>query len=400
MSTQIKRRTLKFKLVEENIGAKIKVCGIGGGGGNAVNRMIEEKIEGVEFIAINTDLQALNQNKAKIKVQIGAKLTNGLGSGGDPEIGRQAALEDTEKLIEVIQGADMLFLTAGLGGGTGTGATPVIANLASEMGILTVAIVTKPFNFEGKVRAMHAIQGLKELKEVADTVIAIPNERLLQTVDANTTLEEAFKLADEVLFQAVQGIADLVTRPGLINLDFADVKAIMSNKGMSFMGTGVASGENRALEAAEKAISSPLLVDTSIEGAKGVLINISGGKDLSLLEVYKAADFIRGYAHPDAHIIFGAVIDESFKGKVKITVIATGFERFSFEEDYQSPFHRAQAPFPVKNQTPVIESKPPASNPLWRMETPDREWKKYETPPFIRNRHISIRRTPDSERED
>jgi len=400
MSTQIKRRTLKFKLVEENIGAKIKVCGIGGGGGNAINRMIEERIEGVEFIAINTDLQALNQNKAKIKVQIGAKLTNGLGSGGNPEIGKQAALEDTEKLIEVIQGADMLFLTAGLGGGTGTGATPVIANLASEMGILTVAIVTKPFNFEGKIRAMQAIQGLKELKEVADTVIAIPNERLLQTVDANTTLEEAFKLADDVLFQAVQGIADLITRPGLINLDFADVKAIMSNKGMSFMGTGVASGENRALEAAEKAISSPLLVDTSIEGAKGVLINISGGKDLSLLEVYKAADFIRGYAHPDALIIFGAVIDENFKGKVKITVIATGFERISFEEDYQAPFRRPQTPFPVENQTPVIESKPPISNPLWGMETPDREWKKYETPPFIRNRHASIRRTPNYERED
>ncbi len=400
MSTQIKRRTLKFKLVEENIGAKIKVCGIGGGGGNAINRMIEEKIEGVEFIAINTDLQALNQNKAKIKVQIGAKLTNGLGSGGNPEIGKQAALEDTDKLIEVIQGADMLFLTAGLGGGTGTGATPIIANLASEMGILTVAIVTKPFNFEGKIRAMQAIQGLKELKEVADTVIAIPNERLLQTVDANTTLEEAFKLADDVLFQAVQGIADLITRPGLINLDFADVKAIMSNKGMSFMGTGVASGENRALEAAEKAISSPLLVDTSIEGAKGVLINISGGKDLSLLEVYKAADFIRGYAHPDALIIFGAVIDENFKGKVKITVIATGFERFSFEEDYQTPFRRPQTPFPVENQTPVIESKPSISNPLWRMETPDREWKKYETPPFIRNRHASIRRTPNHERED
>ncbi|MCP2605922.1 cell division protein FtsZ, partial [Candidatus Aminicenantes bacterium AC-335-O07] len=352
------------------------------------------------FAVVNTDLQALNQNKAKIKVQIGAKLTNGLGSGGDPEVGRQAALEDTEKLIELIDGADMIFLTAGLGGGTGTGATPVIANLASEKKILTVAIVTKPFNFEGRVRAMQAIQGLKELKETADTVIAIPNERLLETVNANTTLEEAFKLADDVLRQAVQGIADLITRPGLINLDFADVKAIMSYKGMSFMGTGVGTGENRALEAAEKAISSPLLVDISIEGAKGVLINISGGNDLSLLEVHKAAELIHSYAHPDANIIVGALIDESLKGKIKITVIATGFENYRLEEDYQTPYFRTPTPFPVKNKTPILESKPPISNALWGMETPDREWKKYETPPFLRNKHASLRKTANSDRED
>lgn len=400
MSNQTKKGTLKFKLVEENIGAKIKVVGIGGGGGNAINRMIEEKIDGVEFAVVNTDLQALNQNKAKIKVQIGAKLTKGLGSGGDPEIGKQAAIEDTEKLIELIEGADMLFLTAGLGGGTGTGATPVIANLATEMGILTVAIVTKPFNFEGKVRALQAIQGLKELKGAVDTVIAIPNERLLQTVDLNTTLEEAFKLADDVLRQAVQGIADLITRPGLINLDFADVRAIMSNMGMSFMGTGIASGENRALEAAEKAISSPLLVDTSIEGARGVLINITGGKDLSLLEVQKAAELIHSYAHPEANIIFGAVIDEDLKGKVKITVIATGFERSSIEEDYQTPFYTTPTPFPVKNQTPVLESSPPHPRQLWEVNMPNREWKKYETPPFIRNRHSSIKKTPNPEKED
>ncbi len=400
MSNQTKKGTLKFKLVEENIGAKIKVVGIGGGGGNAINRMIEEKIDGVEFAVVNTDLQALNQNKAKIKVQIGAKLTKGLGSGGDPEIGKQAAIEDTEKLIELIEGADMLFLTAGLGGGTGTGATPVIANLATEMGILTVAIVTKPFNFEGKVRALQAIQGLKELKGAVDTVIAIPNERLLQTVDLNTTLEEAFKLADDVLRQAVQGIADLITRPGLINLDFADVRAIMSNMGMSFMGTGIASGENRALEAAEKAISSPLLVDTSIEGARGVLINITGGKDLSLLEVQKAAELIHSYAHPEANIIFGAVIDEDLKGKVKITVIATGFDRSSIEEDYQTPFYTTPTPFPVKNQTPVLESSPPHPRQLWEVNMPNREWKKYETPPFIRNRHSSIKKTPNPEKED
>ena len=400
MSNQIKKGTLKFKLIEESTTAKIKVIGIGGGGGNAVNRMIEEKIEGVEFIAVNTDLQALNQNKAKLKVQIGGKLTKGLGSGGIPEIGKQAALEDTEKLIEIIQGADMVFLTAGLGGGTGTGASPVIANLASEMEILTVAIVTKPFSFEGKVRAQQAIEGLKELKDAVDTVIAIPNDRLIQTVDLNTSLEEAFKLADDVLRQAVQGIADLITRPGLINLDFADVKSIMSNMGMSFMGTGIASGENRALEAAEKAISSPLLVDTSIEGAKGILMNISGGKDLSLLEVQKAAEMIHNYAHPEANIIFGAVIDDNLKGKVKVTVIATGFDRSYQEEDYQSAFYRKPTPFPVKNKTPIYESAPFDTPSLWEVNSQNDKWNKYETPPFIRNRHSSIKKTPEFKQND
>jgi cell division protein FtsZ len=265
---------------------------------------------------------------------------------------------------------------------------------------LTVAIVTKPFNFEGKVRAQQAIEGLKELKETVDTVIAIPNERLLQTVDLNTSLEEAFKLADDVLRQAVQGIADLITRPGLINLDFADVKSIMSNMGMSFMGTGVASGENRALEAAEKAISSPLLVDTSIEGARGVLINISGGRDLSLLEVQKAAEMIYSYAHPEANIIFGAVIDDNLQGKVKVTVIATGFDRSHPEEDYPPVFYRTPTPFPVKSKTPVYESGPFDNRSLWEINSPNKDWNKYETPPFIRNRHSSIKKTPDIEQND
>jgi len=248
MKESIKNK-LKFHLVEERFGAKIKVIGIGGGGGNAVNRMIETSIEGVEFIAVNTDLQALSTNRAGTKVQVGAELTKGLGSGGRPEIGKQAAMEDTEKLSELIQGADMVFLTAGLGGGTGTGATPVLANLASEMDILAIAIVTLPFEFEGKIRAKQAEDGLTELKSVVDTVISIPNERLLQTVNLDTSIQDAFKMADDILRQAVQGISDLITRPGLINLDFADVKSIMKGMGMAFMGTGIASGDNRALDA-------------------------------------------------------------------------------------------------------------------------------------------------------
>ena len=272
------RSKLKFHLVEDEPGANIKVIGIGGGGGNAINRMIEARIEGVEFITINTDLQALSTNQAPTKIQIGRKLTKGLGSGGRPEIGKQAALEDTEKIVEILQGADMVFLTAGLGGGTGTGATPVIASLASELEILVIAIVTLPFNFEGKKRAEQAEEGLSELRNAVDTVISIPNERLLQTVNLDTSIQDAFKMADDVLRQAVQGISDLITRPGLINLDFADVKSIMKGMGMAFMGTGLASGENRAVEAAQKAISSPLLVDTSIEGAHGVLINIPAAK--------------------------------------------------------------------------------------------------------------------------
>ncbi|MGB2845128.1 MAG: cell division protein FtsZ, partial [Candidatus Aminicenantaceae bacterium] len=252
------RNKLKFHLVEDRCAAKIKVIGLGGGGGNAVNRMIETGIEGVDFISVNTDLQALNNNRAKSKIQIGKQLTKGLGSGGRPDVGKEAAVEDTEKLIDLIQGSDMVFLTTGLGGGTGTGATPILANLASEMDILAIAIVTLPFQFEGKVRGKQAEEGLIELKSSVDTVIAIPNERLLQTVTLDTSITDAFKMADDILRQAVQGISDLITRPGLINLDFADVKSIMKGMGMAFMGTGIASGENRTVDAAQKAISSPL----------------------------------------------------------------------------------------------------------------------------------------------
>ncbi len=308
-------------------GARIKVIGVGGGGGNAVNRMIEAGIEGIEFLVANTDLQALKRSRAPIKIQLGGKLTKGLGAGANPDIGRNAALEDTEKIIEALEGADMVFVTTGLGGGTGTGAAPIIASLASELNALTVAVVTKPFHFEGKRRMAQSEQGLRELRECVDTVITIPNERLLHTVDRNVSLQDAFKLADDVLRQAVQGISDLITVPGLINLDFADVKAIMAGMGLALMGAGRASGENRALEATQQAISSPLLEEATIEGAKGVLINITGGSDLTLYEVNEASSIIREAADDDANIIFGAVIDETLRDEMKITVIATGFDK-------------------------------------------------------------------------
>ncbi|MCA1626411.1 MAG: cell division protein FtsZ [Acidobacteria bacterium] len=308
-------------------GARIKVIGVGGGGGNAVNRMIEAGIEGIEFLVANTDLQALKRSRAPIKIQLGSKLTKGLGAGANPEMGRNAALEDTEKIIEALEGADMVFVTTGLGGGTGTGAAPIIASLATELNALTVAVVTKPFNFEGKRRMKQAEQGLLELRECVDTVITIPNERLLHTVDRGVSLQDSFKLADDVLRQAVQGISDLITVPGLINLDFADVKAIMRGMGMALMGAGRASGENRAITATQEAISSPLLEEASINGAKGVLINITGGNDLTLFEVNEASTIIREAADEDANIIFGAVIDESMRDEMKITVIATGFDK-------------------------------------------------------------------------
>jgi cell division protein FtsZ len=308
-------------------GARIKVIGVGGGGGNAVNRMIEAGIEGIEFLVANTDLQALKRSRAPIKIQLGGKLTKGLGAGANPEVGRNAALEDTEKIIEALEGADMVFVTTGLGGGTGTGAAPIIASLATELNALTVAVVTKPFQFEGRRRLGQAEQGLRELRECVDTVITIPNERLLHTVDRNVSLQDSFKLADDVLRQAVQGISDLITVPGLINLDFADVKAIMAGMGMALMGAGRASGENRAINATQQAISSPLLEEASITGAKGVLINITGGNDLTLYEVNEASTIIREAADEDANIIFGAVIDESLRDEMKITVIATGFDR-------------------------------------------------------------------------
>jgi cell division protein FtsZ len=306
-------------------GARIKVIGIGGGGGNAVNRMIEAGIEGIEFLVANTDLQALKRSKAPIKIQLGSRLTKGLGAGANPNVGREAALEDTDKIIEVLEGADMVFVTTGLGGGTGTGGAPIIASLATELEALTVAVVTKPFLFEGRRRMQQAEQGLRELRECVDTVITIPNERLLHTVQKDSSLADSFGVADDVLRQAVQGISDLITVPGLINLDFADVKSIMQGMGMALMGAGRARGENRAVEATQQAISSPLLEEATIQGAKGVLINITGGPDLTLYEVNTASTIIREAADEDANIIFGAVIDENLRDEMKITVIATGF---------------------------------------------------------------------------
>ncbi len=308
-------------------GACIKVIGVGGGGGNAVTRMIEAKVEGVEFLVANTDLQVLARSLSPIKLQIGAKLTKGLGAGANPDIGRQAAIDDTEKIIEVLEGADMVFITAGLGGGTGTGAAPIIASLATELGALTVAVVTKPFAFEGRRRMLQADRGLAELRECVDTVITIPNERLLHTVERNTSLQDSFRVADDVLRQAVQGISDLITVPGLINVDFADVKTIMQGMGIALMGTGAAHGDNRAVEATQRAIASPLLEEASIEGAKGILVNITGGPDLTLHEVNEASTIIREAADDEANIIFGAVIDERMTNHMKITVIATGFDR-------------------------------------------------------------------------
>jgi cell division protein FtsZ len=318
---------LRLALAEDTkAGARIKVIGVGGGGSNAVNRMVTVGLEGVEFIVANTDVQALQVNPAPVRIQIGAKLTKGLGAGADPDVGREAALEDTDGLIQSLTGADMVFVTTGLGGGTGTGAAPVIASLASELGALTIAVVTKPFKFEGKRRALAAERGLEALRECVDTVITIPNERLLSIIDRNTSLNAAFATADDVLRQAIQGISDLILVPGLINLDFADVKTIMAGMGVAMMGTGIRSGENRTIEAAKAAISSPLLEGASVDGARGVIINVTGGPDMSLLEVSEASSLIQEAAHEEANIIFGAVVDPKLEGEVKVTVIATGFD--------------------------------------------------------------------------
>lgn len=305
--------------------AKIKVIGVGGGGNNAVNRMIEHGVQGVEFIAVNTDAQALNLSKAEIKLQIGSKLTRGLGAGANPEIGKKAAEESREQIEEVVRGADMVFVTAGMGGGTGTGAAPIISQIAKDLGALTVGVVTRPFSFEGKKRQTQAISGIAAMKEAVDTLIVIPNDKLLQIVDKNTPMLEAFREADNVLRQGVQGISDLIATPGLINLDFADVKTIMSNKGSALMGIGIASGENRATEAAKKAISSPLL-ETSIDGAKGVIMNITGGTNLSLYEVQEAADIVASASDEEVNMIFGSVINENLNDEIIVTVIATGFD--------------------------------------------------------------------------
>jgi cell division protein FtsZ len=318
------RRPL-FELDEAPQAAKIKVIGLGGGGSNAVSRMIAAQFTGVEFIVANTDNQALRASPAPVKIQLGAKLTQGLGAGSNPQVGRDAALEDPEQITRLLEGADMVFITAGLGGGTGTGAAPVVASLAKDLGILTVAVVTKPFHFEGRKRMVQAEAGMDSLRGVVDTLITIPNQRLLSVVDRGTPLIDAFRVADSVLQQAVQGISDLILVPGLINLDFADVRTIMSGMGMAMMGTGVGHGEHRALDAAQKAVASPLLDDASIDGAKGILINFTGGADLSLHEVEEAARIVQEAAHEEANIIFGAVIDASLADEVRMTVIATGF---------------------------------------------------------------------------
>ena len=307
-------------------GAKIKVIGVGGGGGNAVNRMIAAKVEGVEFMVANTDLQALEASKAPLKIQLGAKLTKGLGAGANPDVGRAAALEDTDKIIEALDGSDMVFVTAGLGGGTGTGGAPIVASLARELGALTVAVVTKPFAFEGRRRMTQAEYGLSELSQAVDTVICIPNERLMQYVDKGTSFFEAFRIADDILRQGVQGISDIITITGIINRDFADIKTIMEGMGYAVMGTAVATGENRAVDATNMAMASPLLEDASINGAQGILLNITGSSKLTLHEVHAASTIVQKAAAENANIIFGAVHDESMKDAVKVTVIATGIK--------------------------------------------------------------------------
>ncbi len=307
-------------------GAKIKVLGVGGGGGNAVNRMIAAKLEGVDFLVANTDLQALKASHAPVKIQLGQKLTKGLGAGANPDVGRKSALEDTEKIIDALEGSDMVFVTAGLGGGTGTGGAPIVASLARELGALTVAVVTKPFAFEGRRRMLQAEQGLAELSEVVDTVICIPNERLMQFVDKGTSFFEAFRIADDILRQGVQGISDIITITGIINRDFADIKTIMEGMGYAVMGTAEASGENRAVEAVQRAIASPLLEDASINGAQGILLNITGSAKLTLHEVHEASTIVQKAAAENANIIFGAVHSEKMGDAVRVTVIATGIK--------------------------------------------------------------------------
>lgn len=372
---------LEFDLEMEQF-AKIKVIGCGGGGSNAVNRMIAAGVRGVEFITVNTDAQALQLSSAEIKLQIGEKLTRGLGAGANPEVGEKAAEESREMIENALRGADMVFVTAGMGGGTGTGAAPVIAEIAKELGALTVGVVTRPFSFEGRKRSMQADQGIIALKEKVDTLIVIPNDRLLEIVDRNTPMLEAFREADNVLRQGVQGISDLIAVPGLINLDFADVKTIMTERGSALMGIGVASGENRAAEAARKAISSPLL-ETSIDGAKGVLMNITGGTNLSLYEVNEAADIVSSAADEDVNMIFGAVINEELKNEIIVTVIATGFD-----EEKQAgrripqpgAANRAAQPASLTGATRAREEE--AEKSLFSMGSLDN----LDIPAFLRNR--------------
>ncbi|HET7212125.1 MAG TPA: cell division protein FtsZ [Terriglobia bacterium] len=351
-------------------GAKIKVLGVGGGGGNAINRMIAAKVEGVEFMVANTDLQALELSKAPLKIQLGAKLTKGLGAGANPDVGRAAALEDTDKIVEALEGADMVFITAGLGGGTGTGGAPIVASLARELGALTVGVVTKPFAFEGRRRMTQAEYGLSELSQAVDTVICIPNERLMEFVDKGTSFFEAFRIADDILRQGVQGISDIITITGIINRDFADIKTIMEGMGYAVMGTAIGRGENRAVDATNQAIASPLLEDASINGAQGILLNITGSSMLTLHEVHEASSIVQQSAADNANIIFGAVLDESMEDAVKVTVIATGIKSeqmglrpvtgFSpaLKSAQESVKLRREKAATVSEEAPKVEEKP------------------------------------------
>ncbi|AHI56544.1 cell division protein FtsZ [Listeria ivanovii] len=388
---------LEFDTSSESL-ATIKVIGVGGGGNNAVNRMIEHGVQGVEFISVNTDAQALNLAKAETKLQIGTKLTRGLGAGAVPEIGKKAAEESREQIEEALKGSDMVFVTAGMGGGTGTGAAPVIAQIAKEMGALTVGVVTRPFGFEGPKRTKQAVTGTEAMKEAVDTLIVIPNDRLLQIVDKNTPMLEAFREADNVLRQGVQGISDLIAVPGLINLDFADVKTIMTNRGSALMGIGIATGENRAAEAAKKAISSPLL-ETSVDGAKGVLMNITGGSNLSLYEVQEAAEIVSSASDEDVNMIFGSVINDELKDELIVTVIATGFDE---EKQAQQQAQANRRPnnqsiqvnrpsYAVQDdsQNDYAQSAPQQTNgPVQEQQAePQQNSSDVDVPAFIRNRN-------------
>ncbi|MFC4320265.1 cell division protein FtsZ [Litchfieldia salsa] len=370
--------------------ATIKVIGVGGGGNNAVNRMIEHGVQGVDFLAVNTDAQALNLSKAETKMQIGGKLTRGLGAGANPEVGKKAAEESKEQIEEALRGADMVFVTAGMGGGTGTGAAPVIAQIARDLGALTVGVVTRPFTFEGRKRAGQASGGIAAMKEAVDTLIVIPNDRLLEIVDKNTPMLEAFREADNVLRQGVQGISDLIAVPGLINLDFADVKTIMSNKGSALMGIGVATGENRAAEAAKKAISSPLL-ETSIDGAQGVLMNITGGTNLSLYEVQEAADIVASASDQEVNMIFGSVINDNLKDEIVVTVIATGFNEA--EVSSQKPSSRPS--FQTQKPTTSVKRETKREEPIAQQQQQEQSGQRsnqsseeaLDIPTFLRNRN-------------
>lgn len=363
--------------------AKIKVIGVGGGGNNAVNRMIEDGVEGVEFIAFNTDAQALKQSKAGITMQIGASLTRGLGAGANPEIGKRAVEESKDQIEEVLAGADMVFVTAGMGGGTGTGAAPAIAKIARNLGALTIGVVTRPFKFEGKKRATNAEGGIKALRDAVDTLIIIPNDRLLELVDKKTPMLEAFREADNVLRQGVQGISDLIAVPGLINLDFADVKTVMSHKGTALMGIGIAKGDGRAVEAAKKALNSPLL-ETSINGAHGVIMNITGGHNLSLFEVQEAADIVASASHEELNMIFGSVIDENLKDEIIVTVIATGFT-----EQKDAPIKTAPQPRVEEVSRSYQREQRTQFEPINRSERVQvQEYDRYEYEPINRNERV------------